>query len=182
MKKSSIYTINQLKPMLFQIPDIVTAIQQKRFSAVNTLIQWMEEVEQKLKDLNYSQCAEVAGLRAQLIEQKYALNVRPNERKKKQIKKALEVISPLQDNVSSVVLPLEDKVKQARALLSQILSVANTMELLPPLNSNDFNGYIHTVLAILESQEQLKNGMVNVKSLVGNADCLQLIAEEIQMG
>lgn len=182
MKKSSIYTINQLKPMLFQIPDIVTAIQQKRFTAISTLIQWMEEVEKKLKDLNYSQCAEIAGLRAQLIEQKYELNIRPNERKKKQIKKALEVISPLQENVSSILVPLEEKVSQARGLLIQILSVAKTMGLLPPLNSNDFNGYIHNVLNLLESQEQLKNGMINVKSLVGNADCLQLIAEEIQMG
>lgn len=164
-----------------ELPKLVSAIQQKKFSSIDTLFAWLETTEDTLKTLNYTQCAEVSGLRAQLAQQKFVLNGKPNERKKRQISKALEIIHPVQEVVSQVILPLEEKIEQARGLLKQILNVAMSLSILPEATPQDFNSYVYNVWGILVAHEQLRNGMNNVKALIGMADGIQILAEEIEM-
>lgn len=181
MKKSSIYIVNELKPMLLKLPDLVTALQKKKFSSVDDVFDWLTQTEEKLKQLNYAECAEVAGLRAQLAQQKFDTDSKPNERKKKLLAKALEIMYPVQEAVSKVLLPLEEKIEQARELIKQVLNVAYSMNMIPKATPQNFNSYIHSVWSILGSHEQLKNGINNIKSLVGMTDGIQLLAEEIEL-
>ncbi|KJD35671.1 hypothetical protein PW52_07975 [Tamlana sedimentorum] len=164
-----------------ELPSLVSSIQEKKFSSVDTLFKWLERIEETLKTLNYTQCAEVSGLRAQLAQQKFVINSKPNERKKRQISKALEIIHPAQAVVSQIVLPLEEKIEQARGLLKQILNVASSLGILPDATPQDFNSYVYNIWGILLAHDQLKNGMNNVKALIGMADGIQILAEEIDM-
>ncbi len=180
MKKSSVYIVNELKPALLELPNLVTSIHQKKFSSINDLFDWLIDIEGKLKKLNYAECAEIAGLRAQLAQQKFDTNSRPNERKKKQLQKALEIIYPVQEAVSKIIFPLEEKIEQARDLMKQILNVAKSLGIIPKVTPQNFNSYIHHVWSILNAHDQIKNGVNNIKSLVGMTDGIQLLAEEIE--
>ena len=181
MKKSTIYIINQLKPPLLEVPDLVTSLYKKKFSSLDDLMDWLVKIENRLKQLNYSECAEIAGLRAQLAQHKFSVGVKPTEKKKRQFHKALEVIYPAQEAVTKIIFPLEEKIEQARDLMKQILNVAASLNILPKPTPQNFNSYIHNVWSILATHEQIKNGINNIKSLIGMTDGLQLLAEEIEM-
>lgn len=181
MRKSSIYIVSELKPSLLKLPDLVTAIQNKKFTSVTDLFDWLMRLENKLKQLNYTECAEIAGLRAQLAEQKFVLNGKPNERKKRQLQKALEIIYPAQETVSKILQPLEDKIEQAGELIRQMLSVAYSLGIVPEATPQNFTSHIHHVWSVLANHDQLKNGVNNVKLLVGMTDGIQLLAEEIEL-
>ncbi len=181
MKKSSIYIVNQLKPSLLKLPDLVTAVQNKKFTSVNDLFDWLILLEERLKQLNYTECAEIAGLRAQLAEQKFVLNGKPNERKKRQLQKALAIVYPAQETISSLLKPLEDKIEQARDIVRQMLNVAYSMGIVPEATPQHFTSHIHHVWSILANHDQLKNGINNIKLLVGMTDGLQILAQEIEL-
>jgi len=181
VKKSSIYIVNELKPPLLELPSLVTSLHLKKFSAVDNLFDWLIKVEEKLKKLNYAECAEIAGLRAQLAQQKFNIGGKPNERKKRHLQKALEIIYPVQEAVAKIIFPLEEKIEQARDLTKQVLNVAKSLGLIPKTTSQNFNSFIHHVWSLLGAHEQLKNGINNIKSLVGVTDGIQLLAEEIDL-
>jgi len=181
VKKSSIYIVSELKRPLLELPELVTDLHQRKFSSIDQLFTWLVEIEKKLKQLNFAECAEVAGWRAQLSQLKFDTSGKPNERKKRQFKKALEIIQPTQACISRIIAPLEEKIDQARDLIKQILNVAASLHLLPKSTPQNFNSYIHHVWNILSAHEQIKNGMNNIKSLVGMTDGLQILAEEIDL-
>jgi hypothetical protein len=83
--------------------------------------------------------------------------------------------------VAKIIFPLEEKIEQARDLTKQVLNVAKSLGLIPKTTSQNFNSFIHHVWSLLGAHEQLKNGINNIKSLVGVTDGIQLLAEEIDL-
>jgi hypothetical protein len=180
MQKSIITVVNSLKGLLLKTPELTNAFQEKKHTALPTLDIWLKNLEQELKKFNYAQCAEIAGLRSQLIEIKYDPEQNRLHRKKRLFSKGSSVIYPAQSVVQEVIHPLEEKINQARQLIQQVLSIALQAKIIKkPTSAAESLGYIQNIWVLLKNNTQLNAGLQNIISLVGSSDGMRLLAEEI---
>ncbi len=180
MQKSSITIVNNLKKLLLKTPELTNAFQEKRHTALSALDTWLKHLEQELKKFNYAQCAEIAGLRSQLIEIKYDPDQNRLHRKKKLLSKGSSVIYPAQSVIQEVIHPLEEKIGQARQLMQQVITVALQAKIIKrPTSTAESLGFVQSTWLQLKGHTQLSAGLQNITSLVGSSDGMRLLAEEI---
>src|SRR6266478_210370 len=178
MLKPLLDTVSELKAQLFQIPGIVDQIQRKENVAVDRMAGWLKATEEILQKFGYAQCAELAGLRSKLLRPDFIALPR-GSRKKELLRVATEIVDDSQHVVLSVVLPLEEKTNEARAIITQILLLIKPTGILEFDNSVSFTGFIEGIWQMLRSNEQVGGGVAKVLTLVNQSDALRILAEEI---
>jgi hypothetical protein len=98
-----------------QFPKLVDKLKNKDSNFISLLEKWILEVEQVLKKNNIAKVSEIAGLRSKILAPSFSL-VHRNTIKKIQLQVAAEVLYDIQNKVSTILLPFENKVNKARII------------------------------------------------------------------
>lgn len=181
MIKSYINTYEGLKKSVNQIPDLVNLLRDKNKKFITDFELWLTNTENFLKKNNFSECSEMAGLRSRL----YLVNfedIRTVNKKKKQMEIGGEMVYSAQNLVYNLIQPIEDKVKEAKELANELVSIAYKNNIIQINPNEDYTNYIHSLWNHLKTHEQLSKYALRITSLIGNTDALRFFAEEVSKG
>ena len=178
MIKPVLDTVAELKRYLFMVPGIVDKIQRKDNNTIEVLTGWLSQLETFLQKCGYAQCAELAGLRSKLFTPDFSKTARSSIKKEK-LRIASEIIFDAQGIVVKLILPMEDKVNEARAIINQILLVAKPAGILEYDKPTDFNNFIQGIWLMFKTNDHVGGGVSKVLTLVNQSDAVRLLAEEI---
>ncbi|MBV6439704.1 MAG: hypothetical protein DYG98_09530 [Haliscomenobacteraceae bacterium CHB4] len=180
MQKSLIDTVHELNIQLFAVPGIVDKIQRKEGSAADVLANWLRKTEEILKKYGHAQCAELAGLRGKLLTPEF-VEIRATLKKKERLRAASEIIYDAQNAVLKLASPMEEKLREAKAILNQILLIVKPSGMLAFEPSSDFNNFIQGLWLMLKTNEHVGGGISKVLTLVSQSDAMRMLAEEIDI-
>jgi len=179
MRNTLLDPCEKLKTQLFKIGDIVDKFESKNNSAIKQWYDWLKQTEAILKQYNFSETAELAGLRAESLLQPSSLKAKPPTRKIT-MQQVLGTVSPAQTMVLHLQKNLEEKLENARHLIRQIVLAAKQANLLKNSQQDkNFTTYLESFLAQIQQHDQLQSGIQNIISAIGRADTLRILAEEI---
>lgn len=179
MKKSILSLVENLKAKLLQYPSLVNMMEQRDYTFIEKLTEWIEETEEILVGNNISQASELAGLRSKILSPKFS-NSRISIRKQ-QAEIASELLYDIQHTVLQVLKQHEEKVEECRALARQLLSVVNQAGVVTYDDSMEFQTFLDRIWHVITSHNQLKPGAAKLRSLLSQNDTLRLLAEETDL-
>lgn len=178
MQVSALSVIEPLKSKLLEFPTLVDSLQNKDFSFLVSLEEWMRETETILKNNNISKCSEIAGLRSKILAPLFAPS-KTRSARKVQLQIASGLLYELQNTVLSVIEPYELRVSEARDLLAHLLSIVKQSGAIKYDDETGFQSFINQIWQLFSTHEQLKASTVKVLTLVSQVDALRIISEEI---
>lgn len=179
MRKSVIEPAIIFKKELFTIPNIVSRFQQKEHSVTEEWILWLIHIEDLFTKHNYSEAAEIAGFRANVLAAAYEEGKRVKKRRQ-MTAAAISSVQPVQQILSDVSHRLENKIEAVRSMIKQILIPAKDAGMINYNPETDFSSYLESLLAQFKSHEQLAPGINSAIASIGKYDVLKIIAEEIE--
>jgi hypothetical protein len=178
--KSVIDIANAIHEKLMQVSGIVDAFAERAYFATDSWMTWLKESEEMLKNFQYGESAQLAGLRATILSEFFPLQ--PTRNRRRQIfSKAIQTINPAQDVLYNLYKILTEKIEVVRVLLRQILVPAKEAGLIQYDPSTDFTLFIESVLQQLKSHDQLKPSINSAIASIGKIDVMRLLAEEIEL-
>lgn len=180
MLKPLLDTLDELKGKLFMMPGIVDKLQQKENNSVDHLMLWLRETEDVLRKSGYAQCAELAGLRSRLLAAEFNEEHRSSKKKEK-LRIASEIIYDAQSAVLKLVIPMEDKVNEARIIINQILLIFKPSGVLDYDEKYDFNVFVQGIWHMFKANEQVGGGISKILTFVNQSDAIRILAEEIDL-
>ena len=180
MRKSVLSPHLELKELLLGIGSIVDDFHQKRPSATADWLSWLKKTEEVLKKYNYSETAEIAGIRASIIAAKEKGETRKTK-KKAQVQKALETVQAAQQVVYNKQIKLEEKIEQVRNMTRQVVQMAKAAGMIQFYPGEDFTAFLEHFLMQMQQHEQLQAGVNLAIASIGRYDTLRILAEEIEL-
>ncbi len=180
MRKSTLNLVISLKANLLAFPRLVNSLEKKQISFLDELILWITKSEEVLIAYNISEVAELAGLRSKLTSPKY-IDQRGTSIKKLQLRIAAESLYDIQHVVLKVLNPIELKVEECRELIRQLLLIVSQTQVVKYNQDLPFSELINAVWQFIVSSEQLKPGVIKLKTTLTMSDIQMLIAEEINL-
>ncbi len=179
MKKSVISSCEELKVQLFELDTIVNMFERKNPKVISLWKNWLIETEKILKKYNFSEMAELAGLRSQMLIEEEITNKKMN-RRKLILQQSLKTVNPAQHIVLLVQKQLEEKIENARIIITQIILAAKQANAIKPIDdTTSFTVYIDTVLNQLLKNEQIQPRINTIIATIGRFDVLRIFADEI---
>lgn len=180
MKSSIIIPSEELKKLLIQVGAHVTSFERKERDAVSKWLTWLSEAEDTLKQNNYSETSEIAGIRADIMAVKFGVGS-AKEIRKQQIKCALESVREAQAVVLAKQTFLEEKLDSVRDVMKQIVTMAKQAGMIQYDASIGFTNFIEHFFVQLQRHEQLAPSINNAVASIGRADTIRILAEEIEL-
>lgn len=180
MQVSLLAIVDPLKEKLLQYPELVDRLKNKEHDFLDTLQNWMTEMETILKNNNIAQCSEIAGLRSKIIAPVFD-EPKGRSTKKRQFQIASESMYQIQSTILSLVDSYEEKISNARDLLRHLLGALKHSGAINFKQDDDFESFIRQIWNLFTTHEQSQPSTVQVLSLVSRVDALRIIAEEINL-
>lgn len=180
MKISSLAITEAVTTKLLQFPALVDHLHNRDTAFMPLLEAWMKAIETIFRDHNIAESAAIAGLRSKVVATLFAGTSRVAA-KKNQLKVAAEILYDLQHIVLNVLEPHAQKIKEAKAILSQLLGLLQQTGMVTYQPGSDFQSFVTRVWHTCTTQEQLKPGAIKILTLVSQADVLRIIAGEIEL-
>jgi len=180
MRKSTLNLVMSLKGKLLEFPELVNSLEKKEILFVHQLILWINKTEELLIAYNISEVSELAGLRSKIISTKYSEH-KSTSIKKLQLRIASELLYDIQHIVLKVLTPNELKVEECRDLVKQLLLIVSQTSAIRYNQELPFINLIHDIWQYIVSNEQLKPGVIKLKTTLTLNDIQMLIAEEINL-
>lgn len=179
MRKSVVAPSLELKEKLLEVGVLVDNFQNKKSSAVVDWLLWLKNTEEILKKYNYSETADLAGLRAAILATGNNSESRRSG-KKAQIQKALETINSAQQVVLVKQSQLEERIEKVRTIIRQVVTLAKTAGLIKLRPGENFTAFLEQFLMQMQQHEQLQPSINMAIATVGKYDTLRILAEEIE--
>lgn len=180
MRKSVIEPAIIFKKELFTIPNMVSRFQNKEHAVTEEWILWLTHIEDLFTQHNYTEAAEVAGYRANVIAAAACEEGKRIKKRKQMTVAAISSVQPVQQILSDVSNRLEEKIEAVRSMIKQILIPAKDAGMINYDPKTDFSSYLESLLAQFKSHEQLAPGINSAIASIGKYDVLKIIAEEIE--
>lgn len=180
MKKSIIEPANALKKKLFEIPKLVTAFQEHDTSIFHDWMSWLQELENIFQKYNFTQCAEIAGYRANIMSNYYQIGNRRIHKRKHLNQIGLSSVQPIQKILTDKSQELNDKIEQVRILIKQILIPAKDAGMIEYDHNKDINLFMESLLFQFKSHEQVRPLINNAIVLIGKYDVIRILIQEIE--
>lgn len=180
MRKSALTPSTEIRKQLFQVGSLVDAFQRKQSGVVDEWLKWLKVSEDLLKNYGYSETAELAGLRAEIMAVAHG-SIRGKEQRKAIRKKALETISVAQRLLLDKQLQLEEKIEKVRMLIRQITTIARQAGMLEFQPGMDFTAFLDQFLLQMQQHEQLQPSISSAIAMIGRSDTLRILAEEVEL-
>jgi hypothetical protein len=147
---------------------------------MENLFLWIQKSEEIFATYNISEVSELSGLRSKIISPKFSDNKSVSV-KKSQLKIASEVLYDLQHTFLKVLNPYELKVNECRGLIRQLLIIVSQTQAIKYSSDLPFDNLVNDVWQFIVSNEQLKAGVVKLKTSLIMNDIIILLAEEIDL-
>ena len=180
MRKSKLKLLNELKMRLLEFPSIVDSLDKKDPAFIEKLLLWFKQCEASFTTHNISEVSELSGLRSKIIGCKFAAEKGLSVRKLQQ-RAASEVLYEVQQTVLNVVKPLELKVQESRGLIAQLLLIVADTGAVQYNEADPFEMFINGLWQFMSANEQLKPGVIQLKTNLPPGDIQQLLAEELNL-
>ncbi|MGB0981331.1 MAG: hypothetical protein ACPGUH_04445 [Winogradskyella sp.] len=178
MKGSILNKHKELKAQTDKIPTLVNMIRDKNNGFIKSLEKWMLETEKVLTKYNYPECSEIAGLRSRIYLPKYT-SANSRNVKKEQMSVSTELIYSAQNMIYHLVQNLDEKINEAKDMLTELIEVAMENGIIKIDKNTDFNNYINSLVAYFKTHEQLKSLIQKPYFVLGRTDTIRLMAEYI---
>ena len=177
MKTSSnIDKRNSLHSLLVRVPDIVDLFSKRDVSASAQWLSWLQEAETTLKEYNYSECSQLAGLRSTIMSSQLSQDSAKSRRKCVD-EACVATINPAQRIVSAIHSSLDSKLEAVYTLFRQILVPMRINNMIVLDGVVDMTDYINTLLRQLSLNEQLSANINGAIASIGKTDSLRVIAD-----
>lgn len=170
---------NELLNQSLLVPDLVTKTTSKDARFIGDFIQWLLDTEEIMKKYNISKCSELAGLRSKIVCINNTIAPQKGSKRKRQLSVANAALYEAQSTVLNVLEPVENRIKEARNAVRQLLGVAYQANMLTL--SADFNQMIQTLWSTFSTHDQLRGMLASILVLVNKSDALRLLAEEVDV-
>jgi hypothetical protein len=180
MIKPILDIVNQLDKQLLILPAIVDEIAQKNIQSPDKLINWLRLVEQDFQKAGFSECAEIAGLRASMLSPELRENSR-SSKKKERLLHAANTVGQAQKIISGFIKPARAKIDESRSIIRQILLIVKPSGILDYPEGVSFNDYIQGSWHALKTNDQLGAGINKILAVLNQSDAIRIFAEEIDM-
>lgn len=180
MRKSVIEPAVTLKKELFTIPNMVTRFHKKEHAVTEDWINWLTHLEHILTKYNYTEAADIAGYRANVLAAAACEEGKRVKKRKQMTIAAVNSVQPVQQLLSEITNLLEEKIEAVRSMIKQILIPAKDAGMINYEAHTDFTDYLESLLAQFKSHEQLAPGINSAIASIGKYDVLKIIAEEIE--
>lgn len=166
--------------MLLEFPGLVDALERKDVSFIEKLLRWIKKGEDIFSSHNLSQTSELAGLRSKILSPKFSDDkVRPS--RKVQLSIASELLYDIQHVVLKQIVPHEANVQECRELIRQLLLIVAQSKAIQYDPDTPFEMFVNNVWQFINSNDQLRPGLIKLRSSLSNDDIRILIAEEIEL-
>jgi len=159
---------------------MVTRFQKKEHAVIDEWIVWLINLENLFKKYNYTEAAEIAGYRANILASTACEDGKRIKKRKVMNTAAMQTIQPVQQILSDISNRLEEKIEVVRTLINQILIPAKDAGMIKYDSKTDFSLYLESLLAQFKSHEQLAPGINSAIASIGKYDVLRILAEEIE--
>ncbi|PPK94819.1 hypothetical protein LY01_01572 [Nonlabens xylanidelens] len=180
MRKSVIEPASIFRKELFSIPEKVTRFQKKEHNITDEWIAWLTHLEDLFTKYHYTEAAEVAGHRAQVIAAAAFEEGKRVKKRKLMTTAAINTVQPVQQLLTDVSNKLEEKIEVVRNLIKQILVPAKDAGMINYEPGHDFTAYLEKLLAQFKTHEQLAPSVNSAIASIGKYDVLKILAEEIE--
>ena len=171
-------SVSSLKSQLMLMPTIVDHIQRKEKKSIDELTEWLRKTEDILQKLGYAQCAELAGLRGKLLTPEFS-HLKRMSKKKEKLRIASLTVYDAQEVISQLLIPLEEKLEEARNIVRQILLAIQPTGMLEVDHCQDMSNIIQGIWFTLRENQHLGGGISKILSLISQTDAMRILAEEI---
>ncbi len=180
MRVSSLTIIESLSLKLLEFPELVDSLKRKDFTFLDTLEHWLKDTEIILKKHNLHAYSTISAYRSKIIAPSFAENQQRSV-KKRQLQVASELLFDIQQTIIAVLQPHENKVNEAKDLLTQVLSVIRESGTIKYTANTVFQDFVTNIWHLCSVNDQLKPFTVKICSLISQQDALRIIAAEIQL-
>lgn len=179
IKSSILSPCRELKSKLLQVGSIVDGFQEKKHDTINRWLAWLRDTEEILKKHNYTEAAELAGLRAEILAFSNGSGPLKISRKEK-FQKTLETINTGQKIVCQRQKILEEKIDDVRILIRQVVAFVKQSGAIKFESKENFSIFLERLLMSMQQHEQLGPSIQAATAKIGRYDMLRLLAEEIE--
>ncbi len=176
MSKSLIGKEIAFSELLYRIPKIVDDLGSKQARAPEDFIIWLKDAEECLQKFKVPQASHIASVRSKL----YALKFKSSTRKEQQ-RACCEYLPEAQSVILELYDDINQPIKEARKLLSPMLSAVAQSGAIVYGTDESFQGFIERLSQILNQHEQLKTNMVHINALLPPHDCIWLLADMVDL-
>lgn len=180
MKKSILSIVLELNKKSLEFPLIVRSLENKDPSFLNQLFQWISDIEKVMITHNISDVSEISGLKSKIMAPKFSDNKHASVRKI-QLRAAAEVLYDLQSVILRIASPYESKIEECRDLIRQLLLLVSQVGSVKYTQGKLFNDFLDEIWKFIFATDQLKAGVIKLKSSLPMSDIYRLLAEEIDL-
>ena len=169
---STLDIVQALYDKLQQVPDIVNAFEHRDGTAPALWLDWLTKTSEMLKQFGFAESSAIAGIKADVLAK-----VAEKQSRKEKLVVLLSTINPAQAIVLGLYTPLNEKVENVRAFLTQVLTQIKDAGMLQYDSNTDFTVFVNNLFVQLRNNEQLSSSINNAVTNLGYSDVLRLLSE-----
>lgn len=176
MLSSNIEKCDAIGDLLKRIPDMVDSFSKKDSRSINIFMEWLSLSEKKLKEYNFVECSQIAGVRASLLHKKQTCQ------RKELFAYAASQVDVAQTILYNVYSPLNARIENVKLLFRQLLApilLSGNFSFNP---NEDISTQIENLIKSLRINDQISASINNAIVTVGKIDTIRIIADIFSSG
>lgn len=178
-----IVNLEEIESHLLRVPGLVEQLSREDPSFLVSLHDWLAAAEDTLKNNRLAGAGSIAAIRGSVISlQRGALDAaaagsRVPRRRARDLA-ATGLLKEAAEKLTALVAPRRAQLDEAERIAMQVVTVARTVGMIPPMGQESRSSYLGSVVRLISSRPELASHLVHISGMLGEGDT-QLMLDRV---